>query len=157
MEIVLGDRTGDDDVVCFVLDLFARDHGPPASVEHAAELRLDFFMGSPTHRVLEALRREDTLRRLLAAAAEAFPSGSNPNADSGALNAGRRGSTTVLHLSYRSAPGEAGLEKQFDFSRGSLSARREAGAADMSHAMQLLANEEAGERSGRFALYRVRR
>ena len=158
VELVLGNRTGDEHLVCSVLDLFATDAGPPSSLEHAAELRRDFLMAAPTHRALQALGREDALRRLLAAAADAIPSGAQDQpARAAALDAARRGSTTVLHLSYRSEPGEAGPEKQFDFSRASLSSRRKAGAADMVKALRLLDDEQSGDRRAGFAVHRVRR
>ena len=70
------------------------------------------------------------------------------------VEAARRGSTRVLHLSYRPVPGEAGPEKQFDFSRASLYDRREAGAEDRARAIELLQREEA---HGGFVLVRVRR
>jgi NTE family protein len=155
IELVLANRTGDDDLICFILDLFARDTGPPSSLEDSAGLRRDLLLSAPTHRVLDALSREDALRRLLATAAQQIPAKKRGDARlAPVLEGGRSGSTRVLHLSYRPGPGEAGPEKQFDFSRASLFDRRDAGAEDMIRALELLRRDEA---SGGFVLFRVRR
>lgn len=159
VELVLANQAGDEDLICFVIDPFARDIGRPTSMERSAELRRDLLLSNPTHRALDALRREDALRRLLATAVDQMPPGMrNGGAVAPLLEAARRGRTTVLHLSYHSSPTEAGPEKQFDFSRASLSGRRQAGADDMRRAIELLEQDEAGGRSeAAFVLHRVRR
>jgi NTE family protein len=73
VELVLADRSGDDDLILFVIDLFARDTGRPASLTDAAELRRDLLLAGQTHRTLEGLRREDDLRRRLARAIDLLP------------------------------------------------------------------------------------
>lgn len=154
VELVLAGLTGDEEMTCFVLDLFARDIGRPASMERAAELRRDLLLSNPTHRALDAVQREDALRRLLAVAADELPAAKR----SEFLAAGRRGKTTVFHLSYRSSPTEAGPEKQFNFSRATLSDRMRAGADDMKRAVELLGQDSQGGHSeSAFVLHRVRR
>lgn len=140
----------DAGLVCFVLDLFARDAGRPRSLAEGAALRRDLLLGNPTHRALEAAAREDALRRLLARAAERIEGEPREPFRAEA----RRGPVTVLHLSHRSSPAEAGLDKQFDFSRATLRERRDAGAADMARALVLL---DASRPARGFALHRVRR
>jgi hypothetical protein len=153
---VLAGRTGGDDLILFVIDLFARDAGRPASLTDAAELRRDLLLAGPTHRTLEGLRREDDLRRRLARVLDMLPPEARDDPAVVELeNAARRGATTVLHLSYRSAPGEAGPESQFDFSRFNLARRKRAGAEDMVRAMDLL--RDGGDASDGFVLHHVRR
>ena len=143
LEAAFEDLGPDEDVICFVLDLFARDVGPPRTLAEAGALRRDLLFCNPTHRALEALRREDALRRRLAEA------GGGP-----APAEARRGATAVLHLSHLPASGEAGVERHFDFSRTSLDARRRAGAEDMARALDLLG---APAPPPGFTLHRVRR
>ncbi len=156
VELVLADRTGDDDLILFVLDLFTRATGHPASLTDAAELRRDLLLAGPTHRTLEGLRREDDLRRRLARVLDLLPPEARDDPAVAELEgAARRGATTVLHLSYRSAPGEAEPESQFDFSRFNLARRKRAGAEDMARAMDLL--RDSGDASDGFVLHHVRR
>lgn len=158
VDVVLGDQEDDEDLLCFVVELFARDGGRPASVERAAERRLDLLMSSPTHRALDGLRREHRLRRLLAEATDRLPSGARSSPDVAPVLAEiRRASTAVLHLSYGSAPEEAGPEKQFDFSPATLADRWDAGERDMATALELLECPEDGEDTGGFTVHHVRR
>jgi NTE family protein len=156
VEFVLADRTGDEDLILFVIDLFARDTGRPASLTDAAELRRDLLLAGPTHRVLEGLLREDDLRRRIARAIDLLPPAARDDPAVTELEiAARRGATTVVHLSYRSAPGEAGPESQFDFSRFNLARRKRAGSEDITRAMDLL--RDVGDAPGGFVLHHVRR
>jgi NTE family protein len=155
VELVLAECAGDEDLILFVIDLFARDRDPPASLMDAAEVRRDLLLAGPTHRALEALRREDSLRRGLARVLDVvLPDARGDPAVAELERAARRGATTVLHLSYRAAPGEAGPESQLDFSHFNLMRRRDAGAKDMSRAMDLVLDE--GGAPGGFLLHRIR-
>ncbi len=157
VELVLADQAGDQDLVCFVVDLFARDLGRPTSLYGAAERLRDLLLSNPTHRALDGLGREDALRRLLAVAAEHIPRERQDDpAVTPLLQAARRGATTVLHLSYAADSGETGPESQFDFSSMNLCRRREAGAQDMTEAMARL-QQDAEDPVAGFRLHRIRR
>lgn len=129
--MVLGADVPDEDLVCFVVELFSRDADRPTSLEDAAERRRDLLLANQTHQALEALCREHRLRGLLAEAADLLPKGKETHP---AAVESRRGRLQILHLSYRPQPEEAGPSKQFDFSGATLGDRWEAGASDMAHA-----------------------
>src|SRR5690606_36072032 len=72
VDVVLGDPR-DRPLICFVLDLFARDGSRPASLARAQERRLDLLLANQTDAALAGLQREDRLRRLLADALQRLP------------------------------------------------------------------------------------
>jgi NTE family protein len=151
VDVVLGADAFDDDLVCFVVELFARDADRPTSLEEAAERRRDLLLANQTHQALEALCREHRLRCLLAEAADLLPKGKKTHP---AAVEGRRGGLQILHLSYRPNPEEAGLSRQFDFSGTTLGDRWEAGASDMAHALNVLDRAPPSEAS---SMHRIRR
>ncbi|MET4700656.1 NTE family protein [Constrictibacter sp. MBR-5] len=157
VDAVLTDRP-DEDLICFVVDLFARDGGRPDSLLRAQERRLDLLLANQTETALAGLQREDRLRRLLGEAADAVPPDrlSEPGLQMAAA-AARRSGTAVLHLSYRSADHDAASEKQYDFSPATMADRWKAGALDMAAALDRLRLDEG--RTGRrgFVLHRIRR
>jgi NTE family protein len=137
VEAVLEHAGGDEDLTVFVIDLFARDVGPPRGLVDALELRLDLLLASPTHRALDLAERNDALLRQLAMLLDRLPADARKGGEvAAAEQVARRGALRVLHLSYRAGPAEAGSEKQFDFSRASIDRRREAGRADMAAALE---------------------
>jgi NTE family protein len=155
LEAVLRDEGDLGALTVFVIDLFARDRGPPRSLTEANEVRLDLLLASPTHRALDLLEREDGLRRQLATALDRLPAQAAEAPElAAATRAARRDALRILHLSYRAGPAEAGSEKQFDFSRASIDRRREAGQADMAEALRLLAEADGAAGWTRIAVTR---
>lgn len=115
VDAVLGDEPGDSgDLLCFVVDLFARAGSRPRSLAAAANRSVDLVFGNQTWLVLEAHRRERALRGEAA------------------------GRATVLLMAYRAALDEAGIAKQFDYSQATLAERRRAGDAHMRAALGAL-------------------
>lgn len=95
----------------FVLDLYARDDQPPASLEAALERKNDLLFGNQTYLRLKDKIRIRALKRSAAGAA-AFPD-------------------EITLLSYRAGPSEPGPEKSFNFSRRALAQRWQTGFDDM--------------------------
>lgn len=114
--------------LAILLDLFAPDAPPPIGLEAAAARATDMQFAAQTQLRLQALVRER-------AAAEA------PGID-------------LLHLSYRPLPGDAGPEKQFDFSRATIADRMAEGARDAEGALARLDGLGAGE--GALRIHRIR-
>ncbi len=130
VEIMLADdNLRGNDLVCFVLDLFAVDGISPATVDDAASRRRDLMLGSPTARVLAAWQRERAMDRRLAQEGEE----------------GGVARTAVFHLSYRAPPGRTIAEKEFDFSADAIEERWRSGHLDMLHALKRLGSAEAME------------
>jgi len=111
-------------LIAFVVDLFARDGKRPTDLETAVARKNDLLFGNQTFLRLEACLRERKLRRKGAGKAEA---------------------DAVYYLSYRAPPEEAGPEKPYDLSVGSVHDRWMAGELDMAEA---LAELDAPSRAG---------
>lgn len=155
VDVVLGDSR-DRPLICFVLDLFARDGSRPASLARAQERRLDLLLANQTEAALAGLQREDRLRRLLASALERLPPELANSPDMEALRAeAARAPATVLYLSYRPVADEADSEKQYDFSAATIGDRWRTGALDMAAALDRL-REDGGAIPG-LTLARIRR
>lgn len=99
----------------FVLDLYARDDQPPASLEAALERKNDLLFGNQTYLRLKDKIRIRALERSAAGAA-AFQD-------------------EITLLSYRAGPNEPGPEKSFNFSRRALAQRWQTGFDDMMAAL----------------------
>ncbi|NEV77554.1 patatin-like phospholipase family protein [Rhodopseudomonas sp. BR0C11] len=99
----------------FVLDLYARDDQPPASLEAAFERKNDLLFGNQTYLRLKDKIRIRALERSAAGAA-AFQD-------------------EITLLSYRAGPNEPGPEKSFNFSRRALAQRWQIGFDDMMAAL----------------------
>jgi len=138
VEAVLPDEGGEDDLLCFVIDLFSPEGERPTSLEEAATRRMDLMFGNQSRQRLEGLEREFRLRRALGrlAATAGAEAASDPDLAPLAGGAGER-AVTVLHLRYRAPAHEAGPERSFDFSKATLDNRWKAGARDMAEAIRL--------------------
>ena len=145
MQIVLRDRHSEDDLLCFVVDLFSPDGGRPTTLEEAAGRRWDLMFGNQSRQRLESLEREFRLRWALARLArELGPKARrDPELDPLLEEASER-RATLLHLGYRPPQHEAGPEKPFDFSRATLEDRWQAGFLDMEEAVRLAADGNSG-------------
>ena len=136
---VLLDEAATDDLVCFVVDLFARDSGPPRSLEAGMARRMDLMYSSQTQLGLKSFEREARLRALINQLGARLPPDLQEDPEIAAvLGEGRARSATVLYLSYRAPDEEAGYEKPFDVSRATMSDRWQAGARDMAEALRTL-------------------
>jgi NTE family protein len=113
------------DLVCFVLDLYARDGQRPVDLESAMSRKNDLIFSNQTWQRLLAFEREERLRQQLAAAS---------------AKKGRK--VSIFYLSYRPSPEEAGSERGFDYSARVLEQRWNAGASDMADALEDLARED---------------
>jgi NTE family protein len=131
------DEDADMDLVCFVVDLFARDGGPPIDFETALARKNDLLFGNQTFQRLKAHCRELDLRTQIGRVLTQMPSDLREQALS-SMPELRRRSPTILYLSYRAPPEEAGPEKPFDLSHATLTNRWDAGALDMKEALATL-------------------
>jgi NTE family protein len=137
LDVILDERTTED-VVCFVVDLFARDGSRPQSLLDAVARAQDLVFGNQTRRILEGHRREHRLRAMIDRLAARLPSEVREDPDiAPAVAEGQARATIVLHL-RRAAVDEIGPGKPFDFSYATLAERWEAGIRDMQTALQTL-------------------
>src|SRR3954451_8391849 len=111
----------DDDLLLYVIDLYARDGERPNSLEAAAERKNDLLFGNQTLIRLMYCAELRNLRRKLRSA-----------------QAGDK----IVVLSYRPGPEEPGPEKSFDLSTDALSRRWIAGFRDMKHSEHLVRDRE---------------
>jgi NTE family protein len=158
LDLVLDEPAGGD-LVCFVLDLFAREGGHPRSLTDAAARALDLMFSGQSDLLLGGRQREHRLRAMIGRLPARLPPGLREDPEVAALLAESRAhATTVLHLAYRAPGGEADVQKTFDFSRTSLAGRWEAGARDMRAALRMLAALSGGgaRRETGLAIHKVR-
>jgi NTE family protein len=137
LDVVLDERTTED-LVCFVVDLFARDGRRPQSLIDAVARAQDLIFGNQTSRILECHRREHRLRAMIDRLAARLPAELRNDPEIAlAVAQGQVRPTTVLHL-RRASAAEIGPGKPFDFSYATLAERWEAGGRDMRIALQAL-------------------
>jgi NTE family protein len=127
--IVDDETTRADDLLCFVVDLFAPGGQRPTTLEQAAVRCIDLMFANQTARALRAFERAERLRQVAA-----------PDA----------GRATVVAIGYRGGPDEPGPQKLFDFSSAALTERWTAGHANMCAALAGL--EQGPGRGGRLRL-----
>jgi NTE family protein len=122
------DRPG----IIFVLDLYARDGERPKTLLSAIARKNDLIFGNQTYMRLRAYQREHAVRSV------------PPRRTRAKAGSVRRQPAvtdrTVLYLSYRARPEEAGPERQFDLSRHTLQDRWQAGDLDMTQGLLALRN-----------------
>jgi NTE family protein len=121
LEAVLREDDLPPDLICFVVDLYARDGCRPDSLEAAFARRSDLLFGNQTWQRLERYR-SDVARQ------------------SGAGKQERR----IFYLSYRAPSNEAGPEKIFDYSPRSIMQRWRQGAEDAAAAVGKLQSSQNG-------------
>jgi NTE family protein len=138
-DLVLREPEGGSDLLCFVVDLFARQGHRPRSLAAALNRAVDLMFGSQTWLALEAWRRERELRETAGRLIARLPpeSRDGPEAEQ-LLRGGAAGAVTVLYLAYRASTDEAGVAKAFDFSQATLADRWRAGRAHMRAALRTL-------------------
>jgi NTE family protein len=115
VEAVLQDEAHlEQDLLCFVVDLFPVGGERPATLEQAAVRCVDLLFGNQTARALNAFRREQTVRQT-------------------AGLAGRR--ATVVTVRFQGGSHVLGPQKLFDFSSAAIAEHWKAGCADMDRAL----------------------
>jgi NTE family protein len=126
-------------LVCVGLDLFARKGDRPRSLADAAARGVDLMFSNQSALILEGREREHRLREVIGRMAARLPSELRQDPETAGMLTEGRGARAVLRLAYRALAGEVGSQKTFDFSRGTLMGRWEAGARDMRAALSTLA------------------
>jgi len=149
IEPVLMEEDSGDELLCFVVDLFARDGTRPGDLESALARRWDLLFGNQTSQRLDLLPRERELRARLSRALHQLPDIARDSLPVARLMQDLpRRKEMVLYLSYRAPPEEAGPEKPFDFSANSVARRWQAGGLDMREALRRVADAEHDDELG---------
>lgn len=126
------DAGPDQETLCLVVELFARQGSRPRTLAASASRAADLAFGNQTRRILEGREREYRLRGLISELAELLPEEVRADPDvARVLSEGRASRTTVATVAYRGGLDEAGLFKPFDFSHATLADRWRAGEAAM--------------------------
>ena len=135
LDLVL-DNNGNREMLCFVVELFARQGSRPHTLAASANRAVDLAFGNQTRRILEGRQREYRLRDLIGTLEKRLSPEMRADPEVAALLAeGRTERTTVVTVAYRAGLDEAGLFKAFDFSRATLRDRWAAGEAAMRDAV----------------------
>lgn len=140
LDLVL-DEPGADELVCFAIELFAREGSRPRSFAASIARAGDLAFGNQTERILEARVRERRLHGLLDRLAGRLPAALRQDPEVAAILAEAAGGArpaTVFRLGYHAAPDEAGPGKVFDFARRTLAERWQAGEQAMHQALDRL-------------------
>ena len=137
------------ELVCFVVDLFAREGSRPHSLAAGLSRAGDLAFGNQTRSILEGRQREYRLRELIRRLGDALPPEmrNDPEIVS-LLSESCPRQSTLVYLSYRAAPDEAGPAKGFDFSRATIVDRWRAGESDMREALASLEHVGGGRSAG---------
>jgi NTE family protein len=144
LDLVLGDLAADG-VLCFVIDLFAREGSRPHTLGASLSRTGDLAFGNQSRRLLEGQEREQRLRDVIGRLGAHLPTELRDDPEIAAmLVEGRRRQVTVHCLNYRAGFDEAGVGKVFDFSRVTLADRWRAGEAAMQAVLRTIdpANQE---------------
>ncbi len=138
LDLVLDDSP-DEDLVCFIVELFARQGSRPHTLAASANRAVDLVFGNQTRRSLEAREREYRLRGLIGKLAGHLTEESREKDEVAAiLEEGRTDRITVATIAYRGGTDEAGFLKLFDFSKATLADRWRAGEAAMAETLTAL-------------------
>jgi NTE family protein len=142
---------------CFVIDLYARDGMRPRTLQAAMERKSDLIFGNQTWQRLDAFRRERQLRTQIAALAAKLQTEAPEHGERDVTGLSRpAGTLHVLHLSYRAQSDDAGPEKAFDLSDGTIRRRWRDGALDMALALDT-AQRAAPSADGAMIVHSIRR
>ena len=141
------DDPGSGDLLCFVVELFAMENGPPRSLGASLSRAMDIAFGNQTRRIVEGREREHRLRALVGRLAERLPQGIRDDPEVASMLAEAEGhgprSATVLRVTHRSSPDEAHPGGVFDVSPTTLADRWEAGARGMRQALRQIGGPSA--------------
>lgn len=148
LDLVLDESDGRE-VLCFVVELFARQGSRPHTLAASASRAGDLAFGNQTQRILEGREREYRLRALLGELAARLPDDLRDDPAVAAILAeGRLTSSTVVTIAYRGGLDEIGILKPFDFSRATLDDRWAAGEAAMQQAIATVGTASPGQAGG---------
>jgi len=138
LDLVLGDLASDG-VLCFMVDLFAREGSRPHTLGASLSRTGDLAFGNQSRRLLEGQEREQRLRAVIGRLGARLPAELRSDPEIAAmLVEGRQRQATVHCLSYRAGLDEAGPGKVFDFSRATLADRWRAGENAMQAVLRTL-------------------
>ncbi|HEY0515259.1 MAG TPA: DUF3734 domain-containing protein, partial [Thermoanaerobaculia bacterium] len=144
LDLVL-DEPGSDEMLCFVVELFAADGSRPRTLAATVSRAGDLAFGNQTRRILEGRVREHRLRALVTELVTRLPEEARRDPAIAARLAeaegGARAATVVL-LGYHAGQDEAGLGKAFDFSPATLCDRWRGGEEAMRAALRRLEEDE---------------
>jgi len=143
------------DLVCFAVDLFDARGERPRSLASSIERAQDVLFATQSLRSLEARRREQRLRTIIGALADALPPERRRELSSLAAEA-RASELTVALIAYRAPAHESSL-KTMDYSRASITERWTAGREDMTAALDHLEKGGTQEREHGFRFLDGRR
>jgi len=134
---------GGGPLLCYVIELFARQGSRPRSLAASAARAGDLAFGNQTLRLLEACAREYRLRALVGRLAEELPPDrrASPGIAPLLAEAAPR-ELTFLLLGYRAGLDEAGPGKAFDFSHVTLTERWRAGEDAMREGLRRLETKD---------------
>lgn len=141
LDLVLDDQAAEE-LLCFVVELFAREGSRPQSLAASLARAGDLAFGNQTQRILEGRAREHRLRVLAERLAAKLPPELREDPEVAPILAEARGgirTATVAILAYRAALDEAGPGKAFDFSDLTLRERWQAGARGMQEVLRRIA------------------
>jgi NTE family protein len=143
LDLVLDEPAPAADLLCFVVELFAREGSRPRSLAASAARAVDLAFGNQTRQLLEGRARERCLHALVGRLAARLPLElrADPEVASILAEATEESgawAATVVCLDYRAGVDEAGPGKAFDFSRATLEDRWQAGARGMREALRRL-------------------
>ena len=144
LDLVL-DAEPDQDLLCFLVDLFAPDGQVPRSLGAGLSRSLDLVFGNQTRALLQARQRDAALRAVIARMGEAVPATLRDEpALHGLLAEGHTARHLLLSLGFHAGPQEIGVGKLMDYSAAALRERWQGGAAQMRAALRLAAAPPAG-------------
>jgi NTE family protein len=127
----------DEDLLCFIVDLFSARGERPRTLEQAASRQWELLFGNQSRAKLDCIGQGHRLRQALHRLAALLPPDAQPPADLAALLEEQvPRSVNVLSLAYCPKPYEAGAQKAFDFSQSTLGDRWRAGMRDMKEALE---------------------
>ncbi|MBD0270544.1 MAG: patatin-like phospholipase family protein [Acetobacteraceae bacterium] len=141
------DDPGSGDLLCFVVELFAMENGPPRSLGASLSRAMDIAFGNQTRRIMEGREREHRLRSLIDRLAERLPQDVRDDPEVASLLAEAEDrsprSATVLRVTHRASADEAHPGGVFDVSPATLADRWEAGARGMREALRQIGGPSA--------------
>ena len=138
IDLVL-DSAGPGELLCFAVELFAREGSRPHTLGASLNRAVDVAFANQTRQILEGRQREHRLRQMIGRLGDFLPPELRADPDvAGILSAGRPEKIRLSLISYRAALDEAGPGKLFDYSRATLDDRWRDGAAAMREALVTL-------------------
>jgi NTE family protein len=135
IDLVLDDAERRD-TLCFMIDLWDPTEKLPDSIAAAITRQKDIQYASRSREHLEDHRKMQNLRRAIRMLAPHIPAGKKSSADlKRLLNLGCASTINIVRLIMKAQPDDDHM-KDIDFSRGALTARWNAGQADVKRALQ---------------------